>query len=346
MKLFLFVVVALGSHSVVNAGPFIGDLLKSSASLSSDMSLCTPGVRAACKEAFYKPSDNPTACMTVPTDSQIGKVLASSDNDGKFGPKCVSAHNDKRRTPFTDSSHGAVYGGDMMMMYWDDELAAVARTHVRNMAQKNQMYHDECKRTPNYNYVGQNVVFGPFDESQEVDCGSTAVDMWYDEIKKITYNDFYPSYNFGMYYGHYSQVMWADSYKVGCAYLKFQKNGGTQISLACNYAMAGNMEGEPMMKPSPNLGSACPAGSKLGASKLCEVVDEAKLRQTIGLGKSESKNNQQNNQHNNQQNNQHNIIDNNNDFDWNNFFNGHNGGNGKHYFDGNGNEIIEYEYTY
>ncbi|MEV7356862.1 CAP domain-containing protein [Kitasatospora sp. NPDC091276] len=40
--------------------------------------------------------------------------------------------------------------------------------------------------------------------------------------------------------GHYTQVMWAKSYKVGCAYMKYAAHGMDYVVLACNYAPSGN----------------------------------------------------------------------------------------------------------
>ncbi len=46
--------------------------------------------------------------------------------------------------------------------------------------------------------------------------------------------------------GHYSQVVWADTYAVGCAATKCSK--GLSPIYACNYGTTGNFTGAPMYK--------------------------------------------------------------------------------------------------
>ena len=65
--------------------------------------------------------------------------------------------------------------------------------------------------------------------------------------------------------GHYSQVVWADSYAVGCGITKCSK--GLSPIYACNYGPPGNYVGSAMYKTG-NAASACPSGT-VANSGLC-----------------------------------------------------------------------------
>jgi len=59
--------------------------------------------------------------------------------------------------------------------------------------------------------------------------------------------------------GHYSQVVWADTYAVGCAATKCSK--GWSPIYACNYGTPGNFMGAPVYKIG-TAASACARGTK------------------------------------------------------------------------------------
>ena len=65
--------------------------------------------------------------------------------------------------------------------------------------------------------------------------------------------------------GHYSQVVWADSYAVGCG-ITTCKSGWSPI-YACNYGTPGNYVGSAMYK-SGKAATACPSGTK-PSNSLC-----------------------------------------------------------------------------
>merc|ERR1712113_687437 len=66
---------------------------------------------------------------------------------------------------------------------------------------------------------------------------SKAVDMWYDEIKDYDFG----SPGFDMKTGHFTQVVWKGTTKLGCGY--------TEGYVACRYCdTAGNITNEGMFK--------------------------------------------------------------------------------------------------
>ncbi|KAL3319874.1 hypothetical protein Ciccas_001449 [Cichlidogyrus casuarinus] len=113
----------------------------------------------------------------------------------------------------------------MKDLKWDDKLAKTAAV----LANKCKMEHDkaEDRKTPNYEYVGQNLAAGP-----QVD---QFVGMWYGEYKDYTYksNSCVP----GKMCGHYTQVVWDSTTHVGCAVKKCPRTSSFQYGnfLVCNY---------------------------------------------------------------------------------------------------------------
>nr|CAD7194956.1 unnamed protein product [Timema douglasi] len=53
--------------------------------------------------------------------------------------------------------------------------------------------------------------------------------------------------------GHYTQVVWANTYQVGCGYIKYQVGSTTYNYVVCNYGPSGNYVGQELYK----TGAAC-----------------------------------------------------------------------------------------
>uniref|UniRef100_T1E7N0 CAP-Uro-2 n=1 Tax=Urodacus manicatus TaxID=1330407 RepID=T1E7N0_UROMN len=125
---------------------------------------------------------------------------------------------------------------NMMQMEWDDELARVAQAHA-NLC---KFEHDTGPQRQVENFsVGQNLYISPM---VKIDWRKTAV--WYtSEVK-----DFYPQYRepyvFGTY-GHFSQIVWATTWKVGCGVAMYYDNSDNmdKVLYTCNYGPSGNMGG-------------------------------------------------------------------------------------------------------
>ncbi|XP_042367146.1 GLIPR1-like protein 1 [Plectropomus leopardus] len=167
--------------------------------------------------------------------------------DRKFIDECVREHN-KARSSVSPAA------ADMLYMTWDEGLAITARAWARMCVFEHNKYLDDVRRVhPTFSSVGENIWAR---SSPHFDV-SGAIKSWVDEKQEYDYNR---NVCTGVC-GHYTQVVWASSYKVGCA-VQLCTNGVKNTVFAskegvffvCNYATAGNVNGR---RPYDNQGAAC-----------------------------------------------------------------------------------------
>ena len=107
-------------------------------------------------------------------------------------------------------------------MVWDNNVAAYARNYVQRLT-------GDCRLVHSGGPYGENLAGSSGDLS-----GSAAVNLWVGEKPKYDYNS---NSCVGGECGHYTQVVWRNSVRLGCAKARC-RNGGTVIS--CNYDPRGN----------------------------------------------------------------------------------------------------------
>ncbi|XP_054800985.1 pathogenesis-related protein 1-like [Prosopis cineraria] len=156
---------------------------------------------------------------TIPTSLLLLVVLAIpqiSVVDAQDSPQdFVNAHNAARRQ---------VGVGPIS---WDNRVASYARNYLSQFRNSCQMVHSGGP-------YGENLAWGYPDLT-----GTAAVKMWVDERPFYDYNS---NSCVGGECRHYTQVVWRNSVRVGCAKVRCDNNGGTLIS--CNYDPPGNYIGE------------------------------------------------------------------------------------------------------
>ena len=133
----------------------------------------------------------------------------------------VKTHNNKR------AKHGAAALTKLAA------LANLCQTTVNSCKKKQGLYH--TSDTYNNNPVGQNLyVIGG-----AAPTGSGITNDWYSENKNYNYNTGKAKNN-GVI-GHFTQLVWKASKKIGCAYAKGTWSGFTpSYFVCCNYYPAGN----------------------------------------------------------------------------------------------------------
>ncbi|XP_039354659.1 glioma pathogenesis-related protein 1-like [Mauremys reevesii] len=185
--------------------------------------------------------------------------------DTQFIKECVNAHNNFRSKVNPPARN-------MLHMSWDSALAKSAKAWAKRCHFDHNVYLKvPGKVHPNFTPVGENIWTG----SLSLFSVSAAIRNWYNEVT---------DYNFETRYctrmcGHYTQVVWATSYKVGCAVqfcpsvtgFKGLTNGAHFV---CNYAPAGNYPTQPY-----KTGAACSdCNGEKCVDKLCENPERETLK--------------------------------------------------------------------
>ncbi|XP_062082713.1 pathogenesis-related protein 1C-like [Humulus lupulus] len=110
---------------------------------------------------------------------------------------------------------------------WDDSVASYAQQYANQRM-------DDCNLVHSGGPYGENIAWSSANLS-----GVDAVKMWVGEKDNYDYNS--NTCAAGQVCGHYTQVVWQNSVRVGCA--KVQCNNGKGTFIGCNYDPPGNVNG-------------------------------------------------------------------------------------------------------
>ncbi|XP_031418863.1 glioma pathogenesis-related protein 1b isoform X1 [Clupea harengus] len=157
-------------------------------------------------------------------------------SDPQFIQSCVKLHN-------THRSQAQPPARDMQYMTWDEALAKSAKSWAKKcQASHNPLLKQAGKLHPEFPRVGENIWVGLPVSSFSVE---NALRAWNDERQHYTLR----TNTCNKTCGHYTQLLWAKSYKVGCAVLPCPR-GITGFSdspkagiFVCNYGEGGNLAG-------------------------------------------------------------------------------------------------------
>ena len=131
----------------------------------------------------------------------------------------------------TGTLSGQPQASNMVDMVWDSKLAAVAQAYVETYARGHN-----SQRTAQYaaqggsGYVGENYAGGSSGYSI-----ADLVAMWWNEHKDYNYAT---KSSRGGAVGHYTQMAWAKSTKLGCGFVAAGVCG-SMSTLICNYSPGG-----------------------------------------------------------------------------------------------------------
>ncbi|XP_023264503.1 glioma pathogenesis-related protein 1 [Seriola lalandi dorsalis] len=191
-------------------------------------------------------------------DSGVCSVVLPEITDGKFIDECVREHNRARSSVNPPAS-------DMLYMTWDEALAITARAWAKHCVfDHNPRLKDVSSVHPTFSSVGENIWTGYPPSSFDA---TKAIKKWVDE--KADYN--YERNTCSKVCGHYTQVVWGSSYKVGCAAelcpngVKYFNNR-EGVVFVCNYATAGNTN---RRRPYETKGAACSGCEGTCSDSLC-----------------------------------------------------------------------------
>ncbi|XP_027013367.2 glioma pathogenesis-related protein 1b isoform X4 [Tachysurus fulvidraco] len=156
--------------------------------------------------------------------------------DPDFIRTCVQTHNVYR-------SRAHPPAANMRSMSWDNTLARGARSWARHCkASHNPVLKQEGKAHADFRQVGENIWLGAPYSAFTVE---SAINSWNKESADYTHGN----NTCARVCGHYTQLMWATSYKIGCAVhvcsrgIENFSNHPESTIFVCNYGDAGNVFG-------------------------------------------------------------------------------------------------------
>ncbi|MBZ5498787.1 MAG: Fis family transcriptional regulator [Acidobacteriia bacterium] len=161
------------------------------------------------------------ACWLVMLTAGIaGAQSQVSGNDPRTGPVSTLARE-------MLAAHNAVRGQvKVPPLQWSDQLAAVAQKWADKLLAEHRFVHSPDSR------YGENL----FDITGAAAKPSVVIKHWASEFRN--YN--YASNACNGICGHYTQIVWRDSKRVGCA---VARGGGREVWV-CNYDPPGNWVGQ------------------------------------------------------------------------------------------------------
>ncbi|XP_009461512.1 PREDICTED: glioma pathogenesis-related protein 1-like [Nipponia nippon] len=149
-----------------------------------------------------------------------------SITDKAFMEDCMRLHNDLRAAVQPAASN-------MRYVTSDAALARTARAWANKCIFEHNVYLSKKHQChPNFTSIGENIWVG----SPQAFCVADAIKSWYDEVRFCTF----AVQNCSKVCGHYSQVVWHYSYKIGCAVTLCKEVAGIQnaANFICNYSPA------------------------------------------------------------------------------------------------------------
>lgn len=192
--------------------------------------------------------------------------------------KVVSEHNRLRRDaigPGGQDEVSTTTATSMLEVEYDMKLECVAQAYIETQTVKS--FQHNSNRSSDYaacggsGYVGENWYSGSPDPDTDFIGGATRA--WVDFIWPEEWGgngcsereNYHGSRGCSGTVGHYTQVLWHNSYKVGCGYTIA---GGT----LCNYSPGGNYIGQAPFIAGPAC-SACPGTHPYCNDGLCSKID-------------------------------------------------------------------------
>ena len=135
----------------------------------------------------------------------------------------LDIHN-QLRNKIASGSVSAAFpaASNMVELIWDDNLEKLAQ----NYANKKVFSHNPNRKVPQLpGYIGENLYTSSSWGSQKQTFNAkSAVQSWYDEIKDFKYKTLTFGNFRGKAVGHFTQVIWAETQRIGCGLKTYPGN--------------------------------------------------------------------------------------------------------------------------
>ncbi|KAH9643229.1 hypothetical protein HF086_012891 [Spodoptera exigua] len=183
--------------------------------------------------------------------------------------------NSRRNVAAIGGMRGFPAAGNMLKLRWVEELAREAQRWADQCRPPQPVEeHDTCRNL--YSLTVGQCVASVVGESPGLQVESM-VDIWYIQsmLYKGNVSNYVPPTNDSRYYGDFAQIIWANSYMVGCARSRFMTLWQGRLRsverLVCNIAPFGPQPTRPLWTPAAPT-TACPYRSVRSSvwSGLCD----------------------------------------------------------------------------
>ncbi|XP_064110941.1 CRISP/Allergen/PR-1-like [Macrobrachium nipponense] len=162
---------------------------------------------------------------------------------------------------------------NMRELVWNNELASVAQAWAEQCPYSHDCYR--CRKIKERSYsVGQNIFWSFGSDSKEQ--WKLAVDYFYNEVMNLPRDvvDSFGSVPVQKVITHYTQLVWASTYEIGCGVIHNEcKYKGVDYKVCktyvCNYGPAANVKNRPIYEKGPTA-SNCPEGKSSNYKGLCK----------------------------------------------------------------------------
>eukprot|EP00095_Tigriopus_kingsejongensis_P010540 maker-scaffold349_size200065-snap-gene-1.26 protein:Tk10540 transcript:maker-scaffold349_size200065-snap-gene-1.26-mRNA-1 annotation:"hypothetical protein DAPPUDRAFT_96576" len=217
-------------------------------------------------------SNQHTLCRYQGLSNQCGMPLKQGLDQNEVRT-LVDVHN-QLRSGLAQGQEGRGAPGpqpsasNMLEMTWDEELAAVAQ----RWADQCQFAHDAVRDVDRFK-VGQNVYITTRSHDQPLAMTiNEGVMGWYDEVRDVD-RQIVDRYQFASATGHYTQLIWANTNRIGCGHVTYPSGRLLKKLLICNYGPSGNFIGSPMYQMGDPC-SQCPSNTQCSVqySGLCSKL--------------------------------------------------------------------------
>ena len=133
---------------------------------------------------------------------------------------------------------------DMSQMYWDEKIAEKAQA----ASNKCEMDHTSAElRVLGNMKLGENIFWTKTsDKSTDPNImdWEDGIKQWYSEIKDFNKEEVDKmSWNSGAVVTHFTQLVWSETYLIGCGFCSYVDNDWFTRIYFCQYGPAGNMVG-------------------------------------------------------------------------------------------------------
>jgi hypothetical protein len=176
------------------------------------------------------------------------------------------------------------FATNMIQMYWSDAISQRAQEWANGCQFKHSA--GQFRKQPDF-ATGENLYMSSSSGSFQPMNWYKAVIAWYNEIKDMGGKSVDSMSSGGPVTGHFTQVIWANSYMVGCGFAQFKDQSWYTNMYVCQYGPVGNVIGTPIYSSSPTKGCVCPQNTSCSNSTfpgLCCPADFCTWKSQVYTG--------------------------------------------------------------